>query len=87
MDREDEANGRMEEVHRKLLLDYRQPVVAMQDSTEDSNITVSDGSNSSQESAGGVMPPTCILSLSRLQAAFTWLSMLITLQDRNQVPQ
>lgn len=83
MDRQDEASGRMEEIHGQVLLAYRQPIGA---ATEDTNIAVSESSCSSQESVGGVTPPTRTLSLSRLQAAFTWLSMLITLQDRNQPP-
>lgn len=81
MDRQDEASGRMEEIHGQVLLAYRQPIGA---ATEDTNIAVSESNCSLQESVGGVTPPTRTLSLSRLQAAFTWLSMLITLQDRNQ---
>lgn len=82
LDRRDEQSGRMEEIHRALLIAYCQPMEILQDSAGDPKIDEAGGSNQSSQELSTTLPRA--FSVSRIQGAITWLSMLATIQERSR---
>ncbi|XP_077233942.1 hyperosmolality-gated Ca2+ permeable channel 2.1-like [Tasmannia lanceolata] len=85
MDRQDEQCGRMEEIHQQLLQAYCQFSVTPGDLCEGEDSSEESGANKcSQGSKRGLLNPMLGgLSALRLRDVFTWLSMLITFQEKN----
>ncbi|XP_068657607.1 CSC1-like protein RXW8 [Aristolochia californica] len=83
MDRDDEEQGRMEEIHVQLMSAYTQFPADSRELCLGQGGKSEDGSSTqSTESRGLLHFVLGGLSITRIQRVFTWLSMVITLQER-----
>ncbi|KAF5176917.1 Csc1-like protein rxw8 [Thalictrum thalictroides] len=87
MDRKDERHGRMEEIYEQMQSAYCQFSLTSTDMYEveaSDHCGVVNGSRARDEVKARSAPPTLgVLPLSRIQQAATWISMLLTSQERN----
>ncbi|PIA25260.1 hypothetical protein AQUCO_12000007v1 [Aquilegia coerulea] len=87
MDRKDERHGRMEEIYEQMQSAYCQFSLAsngMYEVEASDHCGAVDGSRAREEvKARSANPTLGVIPLSRIQQATTWISMLLTSQERN----